>query len=83
MGISLNAGNCLSSKDALRARCDKYLFAEDLGYEYIYADSKEIYLANQAQFLDPALTERPIIFEIFTNHADESDALQMIRNLIG
>lgn len=58
-------------------------FAEDLGYEYIYADSKETYLANQARFLDPALTERPMIFEIFTNHADESDALQMIRNLIG
>ena len=56
-------------------------YAEDLGFEYFSASTKEEYLAHRDQFLTPAAMERPILFEIFTRPADESAALEKIRNL--
>lgn len=56
-------------------------YAEDLGYEYLAAESKEEYLRNIDRFLTPEKTECPMIFEVFTNNEDESEAIKMIRNL--
>lgn len=54
-------------------------YAEDLGFEYLTAESKEEYLSNLDRFLSPLTNEsRPIIFEVFTDSKDESDALKMI-----
>lgn len=56
-------------------------YAEDLGYEYLSADTKEEYLRNLDRFLTPAITDRPLLFEVFTTNEDESEAIHMIRNL--
>ncbi len=56
-------------------------YAEDLGYEYLSASNKESFIMASERFLTKDLTERPMIFEIFTESKDESDALYTIRNL--
>lgn len=56
-------------------------YAEDLGCEYLTADSKESYRANMDRFLTAELTERPMVFEIFTDSQLESEALDMIYHL--
>lgn len=54
-------------------------FAEDLGFEYITASSKEEFESNVDKFINPNI-ENPILFEVFTNYSDESDALSAIKN---
>lgn len=56
-------------------------YAEDLGFEYLTASTKEEYLSYLPRFLEKELTEKPIVFEIFTDSADESKALQLVKNL--
>lgn len=56
-------------------------YAEDLGYEYLSADTKEEYLQNLERFLTPEITDCPMLFEVFTNNEDESEAIRMMRNL--
>ena len=56
-------------------------YAEDLGYEYLSANNKEEYLQHLDRFLSPEVTDRPMLFEVFTNNEDESDAIRMMRNL--
>lgn len=57
-------------------------YAEDLGFEYMSAESKEEYLANLDRFVTPDLTERPMMFEVFTTSEDESDSLMAIRHSV-
>ena len=57
-------------------------YAEDLGYEYLSASSKEEYLAAVDRFLTPKLTNKPMVFEVFTDHQCESDALKIMNNLV-
>lgn len=56
-------------------------YAEDLGFEYLTADSKDTYLKNVARFVTPEITERPMLFEVFTDSKDESDALKILYNI--
>lgn len=56
-------------------------YAEDLGYEYFSANSKEEYLRHLDRFLAPEVTDRPMLFEVFTDNEDESEAIRMICNL--
>lgn len=56
-------------------------YAEDLGYEYLSATTKEEFIAVADRFLLPEPTGRSIIFEVFTTSEDESKALQRISNL--
>lgn len=56
-------------------------YAEDLGYEYMSASNKEEYLAAVERFLTPELTNKPMVFEVFTDHQCESDALRIMNNL--
>ncbi|HNT78075.1 MAG TPA: thiamine pyrophosphate-binding protein [Anaerolineae bacterium] len=56
-------------------------FAEDLGFEYFCASNKQEFEAVYERFLVPEITERPMLFEVFTDSADESDALWMIRSI--
>lgn len=54
-------------------------YAEDLGFEYLKADTKEEYLSNIARFLSPLSDDSmPIFFEVFTDSSDESDALKTV-----
>lgn len=56
-------------------------YAEDLGFLYLQASNKEEFDKVCGQFLDIGI-EKSIIFEVFTDTKDESDALFMIRNII-
>lgn len=53
-------------------------FAEDLGYEYLSASSKDEFLQHIAHFVTSEKLSRPIVFEIFTDSADESAALKQM-----
>ncbi len=50
-------------------------YAEDLGYEYLSATTKEEFLAKYERFVTGEQLDKPIIFEVFTDTKDESDAL--------
>ncbi len=56
-------------------------YAEDLGFEYLSADSKEVFERVHERFLVPRKTERPILFEVFTDSAEECRALDIMLNL--
>lgn len=56
-------------------------YAEDLGFKYICAASKEEYLKNVNEFIDENSVDKPIIFEVFTDSQEESDALELMYNL--
>lgn len=56
-------------------------YAEDLGYEYLFANTKEEYLKHLDRFLTPGLTDHPMLFEVFTDSKDESDAIRVMNNL--
>lgn len=55
-------------------------YAEDLGYEYMTASNKEEFLSVYKRFLTPEVTDKPMLFEVFTNTSDEDTALTLIRN---
>lgn len=54
-------------------------YAEDLGFEYLSANNKEDYLKQIGKFTDENLSQKPILFEVFTETEDESNALKEIR----
>lgn len=56
-------------------------YAEDLGFEYISADNKEEFNSVYNKFVNPTISQRSIIFEVFTNNEDESNALKAINNI--
>lgn len=56
-------------------------YAEDLGFEYISASNKEEYLNNVEKYLNPKITDKPILFEIFTDSEDESEAVRIMKNI--
>ena len=53
-------------------------YAQDLGFEYLSASSKEEFEAVYEHFLTPEVTSTPMLFEVFTDSRDESDALECI-----
>lgn len=56
-------------------------YAEDLGFEYFTASNKEEYMVNISRFTTSQLTDKPMIFEVFTNDADEVLALETVRTI--
>lgn len=56
-------------------------FAEDLGFLYISASTKEEYMKNVDRFISDKSTDNSIIFEVFTNSEDEDDALNRLREM--
>ena len=56
-------------------------YAEDLGFEYLCASDKQQFEQEYKRFLTPEITERPMLFEVFTNSDEESDALKTIMNI--
>lgn len=57
-------------------------YAQDLGYEYLFADTKEKFLARLDLFLNPQIGDKPIIFEVFTDTERESAAIEIMRTLL-
>ena len=57
-------------------------YAEDLGFEYISASSKDEFFNIYNKFVSPVLNDKPVIFEVFTNTDDESEALKLVRHIV-
>lgn len=57
-------------------------FATDLGYEYLTASSKKEFEACYEKFISSKTSDKPIVFEVFTDSAMESQALEIIQNLV-
>lgn len=56
-------------------------YAQNLGLEYFSATNKEEFNENVKKFIDPQIGDKSIIFEVFTNSNDESDAIKNMYSL--
>lgn len=57
-------------------------YAEDLGFEYMTASSKAEFNQIISRFLTPELTDKPMLFEVFTSGDEEAKAYHIMRNLV-
>lgn len=57
-------------------------YAQDLGYEYISACNKEEFLAVYEKFFSAKASDCSMIFEVFTDSDDESDAIRLVRTAL-
>lgn len=57
-------------------------YAENLGYDYLKAANKEEFISGIEHFLSPHIGDRSILFEVFTETDDESNALETILNIV-
>ena len=57
-------------------------YAEDLGYEYLTASTKEEFLENVTRFVSPEFTDKSMIFEVFTDSKDESDGIYAMNHIV-
>lgn len=55
-------------------------YAEDLGFKYMNAIDKNTFMDNIEEFINGE-SDKPVIFEVFTNADDESDALKMVNRM--
>lgn len=56
-------------------------FAKSLGFEYISASTKEEFLEVSNRFVAQEMSDKPILFEVFTDSEDESEALDLVMTL--
>lgn len=56
-------------------------YAQDLGFEYLSASTKEEFLAHVERFAVPDVLEHPILFEVFVDSRDESKAVEVLNTL--
>lgn len=57
-------------------------YATDLGFEYMSAWSKEEFEKCYERFVTPELTDKPMVFEVFTSPDDENEALKRMWSII-
>ena len=58
-------------------------YAEALGFKYLTADSKENFESVCDEFVATEVGDSPILFEVFTNNADETEATKLVLGLNG
>ena len=58
-------------------------YAEDLGFDYITASNKDEFEAVYARFLSKEPSDKPMIFEIFADKANEISNLDAVRHIKG
>lgn len=56
-------------------------YAEDLGFEYFSADSKDTFLEGMKRFTTEEKLDKPVFFEVFTESDNETIALEKLQNL--
>lgn len=56
-------------------------YAEDLGFKYLCASNKEEFQTHIKEFVTESISNKSIIFEVFTNEMDENEAFKIIQNL--
>ena len=57
-------------------------YSQNLGFKYLHASTKEEYLNQLHEFTNPQIGDNSIVFEVFTNSQEESEALYRISNII-
>lgn len=57
-------------------------YAENLGYKYLTASNKDEFNCSVKEFLSSTTYDKPILFEVFTETDDESNALEMVLNTV-
>lgn len=57
-------------------------YVEDLGFEYLTASTKEEFLEAMKRFVSRNLTERSMVFEVFTDSKDESDGIYAMNHIV-
>jgi len=56
-------------------------YSESLGFEYISATNKQDFESKYRKFISNEISNKPIVFEVFTDSTDESNALEMMLNI--
>lgn len=56
-------------------------YAEDLGFKYLSASSKEEFETTMQEFISSELSDKPIVFEVFTDSEDENNALKLLNRI--
>ena len=56
-------------------------FSQSLGFEYMSASNKDEFEKICERFLVSELTDRPMLFEVFTSGTDEAEAIEQMRGL--
>lgn len=56
-------------------------YAEDLGFEYLTASNKDEFTRISQRFVKQEITDKPMLFEVFTNVNDEDRALYEMYNI--
>ena len=56
-------------------------YAEDLGFQYMSAATKEEYLKNLPDFVSDIPKNQPVVFEVFVDTEDETETLRILYNL--
>lgn len=56
-------------------------YSEALGFKYLSASNKSEFKQNIKNFIDSNLTDGPILFEIFTDYKEETDAIEKLQTL--
>ncbi len=54
-------------------------FAQDLGFHYVSADSKESFYAVIDEFLSPQISDRPLLLEVFMDDYDDVSAISLLQ----
>lgn len=57
-------------------------YAQDLGFKYLTASTKEELLKVAPEFVDTKNLKSPVLLEVFTNSEDESDALKLVNTAV-
>ncbi|MCG9606872.1 thiamine pyrophosphate-binding protein [Vibrio alginolyticus] len=57
-------------------------YAESLGFEYISASNKEQFNSIYERFVNTELNNKSIVFEVFTDSVDESEALELTHTIV-
>ena len=57
-------------------------YADGLGFEYFSSSNKKEFELVYKRFVKPELTDKPMIFEVFTDSEDESNALKIMQSII-
>ena len=56
-------------------------YAQDLGFEYLYASNKQEFEQVYERFITPEITKQSMLCEVFTNSQDESYSHEIIRKI--
>ena len=56
-------------------------FAVNLGFDYIQATDKECFLSQYKTFINPEISEKPILFEVITTTQGQSDSWKLLSEL--